>query len=173
MSGSGFIKYDFPFGQIQQLSNCVIDGCTELLAVLLGSIQIDLHVSAEKHVLIPARLIRRLLSLLLLPWHYLEDMCFKAHFRPLSLKLPCFCKSFDEEPFTLHRRPSIKIKSSHKNWNESETPSTKSKTVVRSEKRRARTLVELVLFWRLWISWGVEDKIKCRWECAVVKVSEL
>lgn len=67
VSGSSFIKYDFPFGQIQQLSNCVIDERTELLAVLLGSIQIDLHVSAEKHILITARLIRRLLSLLLLP----------------------------------------------------------------------------------------------------------
>lgn len=37
-----------------------------LLAVLFGSIQIDLHVSAEKHILIMARLVLRLFFLLLL-----------------------------------------------------------------------------------------------------------
>lgn len=37
---------------MQQLSNCLINGCAALLAVLLGSIEIDLHVSAEKHILL-------------------------------------------------------------------------------------------------------------------------
>lgn len=76
------------FGTIQQLSNCSINECAELLAELFGSIQTDLHVSAEKHMHLTAQLPPRFH----LPSNYLEDMWCKAYFRPLSPMPSCFCK---------------------------------------------------------------------------------
>lgn len=65
LCGFSYIEYNFLFRQIQHLSNCLIDERAVQLAVLFGSIQIDLHVSAEEHILIKARL--GLCLLLLLP----------------------------------------------------------------------------------------------------------